>query len=327
MFEFIPPKKFCREYFELKGGYSSQLLIFMAVVLGLKPFMDDTIRFKEIDKFRNICRKYKLYFKFGAACRNFGDPKIKEAVGGETLTTTKAFGLPPSHARPNDDFFVFISRTRKNLLKGFKNGWYPLVIKDRVISRPYIDCIKYGHNLGYPDCCVDFFYQRNNWSEYSHLFEVYKNTPKNPKPSFLLNPFSRYGYYSYLTHIPCSFNCEKTVAWTKKIRLAIYRREPELIKNVDENLKRPVLVFYENKAYGFDGYVKNNRLFYKEVKFLSTESQLDQYGKILKSGNNLICKNGENVKIYKNSDLFKIIKKKPNQWAPEFPFLISKWAI
>lgn len=317
--ELLFPRKFCREYIAVKRN-SSQLISFMAVVLGVKPLMDDWIRKDKLKDFKKICQKYKLYLKSSAIFTDVNNPKWEEAaIGKETLTTTKAQGFPPE-AKINGNVHVFISRKKQNLETGFKNGWYPLVIKNRVINKPYIDYIKFGYDLGYPDCCIRFFHKYNDWRYYSHLYEILKNT--KGKPSFLANPLTRLTSLSYITHLPCSFDCPATIKKSKKLRALIQKKEPDFIKRVDQILKSSFLVFYEDIIYGFEGEVIKERLYYQKVYFLGGDQNKNFYQKELEKGNTLFVKNRKVFILKDNKIQTKIIFLKTKE-KPIIPFLIQ----
>lgn len=319
MFKFLIPKKFCKDYAILKKK-DAQLIFFMALVFGKKLLMDLWIDCRLLNKYQRIFRKYNIKTKFDVIF-NRDKYNFSGAIGGAFLTTTKARAQP--FAKISDkksQIHIFISKSFKNLQYGFGNGWYPLIIKNRVIQKPYIDLINFGYNLGYPKCCVDFFQKFNNWSKYSHFYEVLKNTKGGPH--YLCNPFARYSYYSYIAHIPCSFNCSATKNLVKEIRNQIRMIEPELINEIDSSLKAPCLVFYENRVYSFDGFINKKRLYYKKVWFLGTDEARNIYFDQLKNGDNLEIKNFIAL-IYRGDHLIDQIDPVKNGFPLEKPFLIK----
>jgi hypothetical protein len=318
MLKTILPKNFCREYVALKKS-NTQLISFMAVVLGIKPAMDDWISKEKFNEFKAICRKYKLYFKPDVVFTSIYSSLVEKSIGSETLTTTKAIGLPVK-AKINGQLHIFIAKTRENLERAFKNGWYPLVIKNRVIQKPFVDYIKFGYDLGYPECCVRFFLRYNNWQYYSHLFEVFKNT--KGVPSFLANPLTRIVTVSYISHIPCSFNCGATIKMSRKLRNLIQQREPEFVKQVDELQKIPFLVLYEDMIYGFKGKLVLNRLHYQKVYFFGGNQKMNIYQSKLEEGNNLFVKD-RTIFILKGKQVKHQIVFKKTKKKPIIPFLIQ----
>ena len=318
MSDFLPfyPKEFCREFIEIRGN-SLQLVVFMSVVLGLKPLMDDWIEQKQLDSFAKMCRKYGLYLKVDCLFKNVAKQDLKnKIIAGETLTSTVCYGLPEG-ATVDARAHVFISKDKSLLRKGM---WYPLIIKDRVIWPPRIDLLNYGFTLGYPDCCIKFFRKYNNWYFYSYLYQTYRNSRKY---SYLCNPLLKDDYYSYIYHMPCNFNCQKTINYAGRLRQEIAKREPEFIKAVDKKLKLPFLVFYEKKIYAFQGQLINcNELSYTKVYFVNAEPERNTYFNRLLRGNRLKI-DGKMVNIYRNRDKVDVMQGPIGGFAPESPFLVQ----
>ena len=321
MFEQFLPKKFCREFVEVRG-HSGQLLMIMATVKGLKPCMDDWIPVDRYEAYCRLCSSYGLFVEPDAIFRIASKKSLPgNVLGWWHLTTTTAFGLPFDKRDKNDTIHVFISRRRNDLDSAFKNGWYPLIIKNRVIDKPLIDLYRFGDNLGYPKCCVKFFRERNNWNKYSYLYEILKNTPGN-KYHYLCNPFTKDVTYSYIYHMPCSYNCNATIDLTRKIRDAIYAEEPGLVRRVDRHLKLPLLVFYERKFYAFEGEIKNKRVYYKNAYFIGQMPENNLYEVDLKRGDCVFLED-KDVVILKKGRLINRIKWRKMNFAPEFPFIIQ----
>lgn len=326
MFEYFVPKKFCREFVEIKG-YSVQSTMIMATVLGIKPCMDDWVRADKFEEYRKICKKYGLYIMPDTIFNVVENNTIPLGViGRENLTTTKAFGSLFSKTKlkstdKNDAVHIFISKSKKDLGACFKNGWYPLIIKNRVINKPLIDSFKFGYGLGYPQCCVAFFQKYNNWTKYSFLYEIYKNTPKG-KYRYLCNPFTKDATYSYTYYMPCFYNCPTTLDLSAQIRAGIQKEEPEFVKAIDRHLKLPLLVFYERKFYAFEGEIKNNKIYYRKAYFIGQMPENNLYEADLNKGNCILL-DDKDVVILCNGKLIKRIKWKKRYFAPEFPFIIQ----
>ena len=318
MKEFQPfyPRNFCREFIEIKGN-SLQLVMFMAMVLGRKPFMDDWIEEKQLKAFTKMCKKYGLHLKVDCLFKSATKEAVKDrVVGGKTLTSTVYYGLP-KEVSTEARVHVFISKDKKLLKRGM---WYSLIIKDRVIWAPRADLLNYGFTLGYPECCIKFFRKYNNWQFYSYLYQTYKNSRRY---SYLCNPLLKDDYYSYIYHMPCSFDCKKTIKCVGGLRQEIIKREPEFIKIMNERLKLPFLVFYEKKIYAFQGHlISSEELHYSKVCFVNAEEERNTYMEKLSRGNKLKV-NGRRVDIYKGKDKVAVIDVSMSGFAPEFPFLIK----
>jgi hypothetical protein len=289
----------------------------MSLVLGIKPLMDDWIPRSLLQPFIDVCSSYGLFVKADAIHYPVNPDKLpQEVLGREYITTTSAFGFPVN-TDLEASVHVFISKDRERLKRGM---WYPVIIRNRIVERPRIDVLKYGHDLGYPDCCVEFFRKFNNWSRYNFLYEIYKNS-KGPGHLFC-NPLTKDYIYSYIYHMPCSFNCRRTIELTGLLRSEIKKREPEFVTSIDRHLALPFLVFFERKFYAFEGFIQDGRLYYEKVYFPDSWGPGSVYLKILESGDNLHIENG-NVLVYRGRKPVSVITLHLADEVPEHPFLIQ----
>jgi hypothetical protein len=306
---------------ETKGN-SLQLPLIMATIKELKPAMDDWVDSTRYEAYEKACKKYGLFIEPDAVFQITSSKNVPlNCIGRKRLTTTKAFGIPYKKGIKAGSIHVFISRTRDNLQKAMLNGWYPLIIKGRLIDRPLADAFKFGYTLGYPSCCIRFFQKFNNWFSYSHLYETFKNT-LHKTPHYLSNPLNKNMTYSYIYHIPCSYHCAHTIRWAAQIRDSIRSEEPDFVKLADEHLKKAYLVFYEQKIYAFDGIIKNNRLFYQKAYFMESGGENNIYENDINKGDALLVE-GRDVVILKKGRFVKRIPGVAKKFAPETPFIIA----
>ncbi|MDD2751974.1 MAG: hypothetical protein PHN59_02470 [Candidatus Omnitrophica bacterium] len=318
IFNNYTPKGFCREYVEIKGN-SSQLAMFMATVLGIKPLMDDWINAGRLKEFRKVCKQYGLKIREDVLFDSVPKSDLPvNILGRDFITTTSAYGYPVG-SRQDIGVHVFISKNEALLKEGM---WYPVIIKNRVIFQPRIDSLKYGYTLGYPECCIKFFRKFNNWLKYSYLYEVYSNT--KGRPSFLCNPFLKDTSFSYIYHMPCSYDCKATVRLTSRLRTEIKRREPGYVDLVDGYLKKSFLAFYERKIYCFDGSLRNNEIKYKRFQFTTyTKKEYeDEYSGYFKQADTVKLL-GRNIILSRGGKVIRQLELKWSSFAPEFPFMIQ----
>lgn len=270
----------------------------MATALGIKKAYDDWFVLKDVPKIEAMCKKYGLYYKFDwvfIPCKNFENV----IGGGIRLPTTRMYGVPYRPGMKEGSVHVFFSKSKENLEMCYKNGWYPLIIDNRAIHKPYIDILRFGYFLGYPDCCVDFFRKFNNHFIYNNLYETLKNT--KGKPDKFCNSILKDNTFSYIYNIPCSWNCEKTIAYAKSLRKELLKVEPELVRRMDEILQKPLLVINEQNSYIFEGKVKGNSITYSEFKFVGHEDK-DQYSELLGKGDEIKVSN-DGFKVYKGGKM------------------------
>ena len=301
------PKKFCNDYAKLKG--SNQLPMFIAVVKGIKPLMDDWIPAENYQKFKKVCAQYGLKVEPDWVFIQVSEKLINKAIDSDRLSTTKFCGKPYSEGIKSGEIHVFISKSEEYLKEAHKFGWYPLIVNGRSLHKPFIDHMRFGKVLGFPDCCINFFKDFNDHNVYNHLYETYKNT--EGKPNFLCNSLFMDFTYSLIHHIPCSYNCKKTIKLAKELLIEIEREEPEFSEEIKHNLKLPLLAFEEKNIYAFEGKIKNNMIHYSDFSFLGRE-QDNKYQKILEMGDNIAVKK-DGIDILKESSILLSIPKKKEE--------------
>ena len=299
------PKQFCNDYVRLKG--SNQLPMFMAVVKGIKPLMDDWIQADKYQEFKKMCAKYGLRVEPDWVFIQVSEKLINKAIDSDRLSTTKFYGMPYTSKINSGGVHVFISKSEENLKEAHKFGWYPLIVSGRSLHKPFIDHLRFGKVLGYPDCCIDFFRDFNNHNLYNHLYETYKNT--EGEPNFLRNSLFMDFTYSLIHHIPCSYTCKKTIKSAEELLREIEKEEPEFAEKIKYNLRLPLLVFEEKNIYVFEGERKNNRIYYSNFSFLGRQED-NKYQTILERGNNIVVKKDKIDVLKEDLILFSISKKK-----------------
>jgi hypothetical protein len=298
--------------------------MFMACVLGLKPLMDDWIPVGLLDDYRQMCRRHGLHVRADVTKVLVSRPRAEaQALGGNTLSSTVALGLPlgaplPEEARAQARVHVFLSRDRDLLRHGM---WYPVIVKDRVLWPPYADVLAYGRMLGYPECCIRFFRQRNDWNRFSFLAEIHRASLGRPR-HWLCNPLTKDRTYSYIYHMPCRWDCSATRELAGRLRSEVARREPELVRQVDRHLRLPALVFYERKHFVLDGTLQGNRIEYRAVHHPDADPEGRALQQRLARGDALELE-GDTVRVFHQGEELDRIQARSEGFAPEHPFLIQ----
>lgn len=129
---------------------------------------------------------------------------------------------------------------------------------------------KISSALGYPSCCV-----LAHLADRGDIKKILETAPLNLSFLFnnFLNPVSNF-YLSF--HFPCSFSCEKTKKYNRRIFSALSRQNPRFSKSLEKYLKMPVLVFGSPTSFNdfwnsrcvlvFDGKLASeNEIVYKNV--------------------------------------------------------------
>ena len=318
------PKNFAKEYWDLKG--SAQYPMFLAVSLGLKPVFDDWINISKYDLFVEVCKKYNMIV-IPDIIFNVTKSDKNTVVGGENVATTYFDAKRFSKKEKSGEVHVIISKSRQKALEAKKFAWYPVCINKRSTNKPFIDNMRFGKALGFPDCCVDFSRVYNNWHIYSHPYEIYKNTPRingKARGSYYCNNFLMDNTHSFIHHLPCSYRCKKTINWAREIERKFYEVEPDFVEKAIEILKKPLLIFSERNFIIFNGKLSKNGakkiLEYDNCEYIKNPSRPEEamvFFDSIKEGNNLILDNN-NLIIKDNNSIIKTIEKKPQWFVLDF---------
>lgn len=302
MFEQYTPQSFCRDYAKMQG--SGQLPMFMAVVKGIKPMMDDWVQVGRYQEFKQICDKYKLYIKPNCIFKPVSQSTIEKTEGKELLKTTKAQASPFDPLAKDGSVHLYISGSKKVIEEAPKFGWYNLIIDGAVINNPLVDNFKYGRLLGYPQCCIRFFI--NDRQGVNQLYEAYKNTAG--EPSFYCNSLTNDFTY-FLTHnFPCSFRCRETTKQARELLKAIKEEEPEYAKKIEYHLKLPLLVFCIRDVIAFEGKISKGEIRYSDSYFLSFPNIGKAPYEKFREGNRVSVTKDE-ILIFRDENLLHSIKK------------------
>ncbi len=320
MMEQYKPKRFGKEYVHLKN--SDQYPMFAATALGVKPSYDDWIDISVFEDFRKVCRDYGLHVETDVVFRT-PDFRKDDIIGSKNITTTFQVGDRFTPETKDGTVHVYVSASKKNAMAAKRFGWYSVVIKNRSTNKPFVDHLRFGKALGFPDCCVDFFMRYNNWNIYSHPFEAYKNTKRmdnRASGSYYCNNFLMDNTYFFIHNIPCSYRCENTISYARKVEEKLAKVEPGFVKKVQAILKRPLLVFGERNFMMFDGKMKGDSITYKDSMYFKNpgrpEDEVDFY-KDIRSGDKL-TREGDNLNIFKGRSLLKTTRMKDTWFMIDF---------
>ena len=307
------PRRFGRDYCELAS--TGQYPMFVACALGIKPLFDDWIRADKYEEYEQVIAEYGLLIEPDVVFVE--GTKIGEVIGSENLATTHHTARSFSSGTKEGDVHVFVSKSRELLVEAKKFGWYPVITGNRSINKPFIDHLRFGGILGYPECCVEFFRRYNDWNRYSHPFEALKNT--KGAPSYRCNNFLMDSSYSLIHHLPCSYDCQKTIELAKRVDEAIEDVEPGFSKATSEMLKKPLLVFNEKNFIIFDGELMEGNgettITYSACQYFSNPSRPNDnigfFEEVLQGDNMSI--NDSAIEIRKGGERIMATRKKP-EW-------------
>jgi hypothetical protein len=293
-----------------RGG-NSQLFLYYAILAGLKPALDEWIPTVQLDFYLQACEKYNLLTEVESIFFNESSDAVRGAIGSEFLTTTVSCGAPPDSGYTGR-VHIFVSKSEKELDRIKRTGWYPLAINNRIVTKPFIDYMWFGDHLGYPKCCIDYFARFNNHARYVNtLLLPFQNT--KTKPNYLCNSLVK-DSYSYLYHIPCSFDCCATAELSAELRRFIQGYDPGYAAYIDRHMKLNFVVFGERNIYAFDGVPDGNTLHYNHCAFVDTYLYSGELINVFGQGDTLVFEEGK-ISVLKDDRLIQsIFRTETKEW-------------
>lgn len=125
--------------------------------------------------------------------------------------------------------------------------------------------IEIGRFFGYPDCCVKFFSQHINLTTPELIFLAYQ---KSKNYSFYLNNLDN--RVSLIFHIPCSYDCAKSIKYAKKLLDCLNQEKGKDSQNkIEQYLKSPFIYFKSGEFIRLSGYFQNKTTFLYQELFYS----------------------------------------------------------
>jgi len=234
--------------------FNTTPFLFYATYKGIKKAMDLWVRSDKKEAFEAFCKKYDIFYRSDIKFVRAQDYSVYQTVvGHENLTTTKTFGAPIDSPYPGSIHY-FISANKEYADNLYAYGWYPIVADERVIAKNFHDVSEFGSHLGYPDCCIQYFFEKNDWRKYCFPYEIFKASLHF---DYHCNCFWKDEGSSYIYHMPHTFDCSETIAMVKKIEEEIKKESPETYEEMKQIQQLPILCIREQKYYAFEGKVKS----------------------------------------------------------------------
>ena len=292
---------------EFQKEYWNQSVLFFDMYCGIKKAMDFWVADNRFDVFVSLCNKYNILYltdvKFVPLQDNQGIKK--KVIWWGSLTSTK-FMWEDIQSEKKWNIHVVLSMSQKHLDDIYKYAWYPIISDGRVLHKSQQDIQDFGDALWYPHCCRKFFFEKNNWNEYSFLYEIYK---KSQVFDYRCNCFWKdnpYGEgYSYIYHMPCNFWCETTIEYAKQVEQKLLEQwEQDFLQACQDHLKLPCLVVREQKIYAFKWQVnkENNEISYSKSFFLWNPKEWN-FSEYLEKWNRIQIQDKKHIHIYPDAQL------------------------
>ncbi|TQE28984.1 hypothetical protein Sipo8835_04495 [Streptomyces ipomoeae] len=303
-----------------RGG--GQLATLIAVANGLKPAMDLWIPHDGWPALRTLTEELGLVHHVDACFDRFS-PQIDQ-VPPKQLTTTRAAFLPD--LREGAEAHVFLARDQAALDRVVGSGWYPLIVDGKVVNKHRADHDTFGEALGYPECCQEFFRERNNWNEDNTYYAALRNT--QGRPSALCNPYLRHTVYGLVPYMPCSYACPATMKFAGRLHEVIRAELPRYAEAIEQAMVKPLLCVSELRMYGFQGETVRHgddgtvTITYTGAESLYPIEHTDPLSDLLRAGDR--CTLDGNVIHIRRADTYIAgYEARGDRHGPECPFVIS----
>jgi hypothetical protein len=294
----------------------AQLTAFMSLVWGVKPAMDVWVPAEQSASFCDyaaslgVCTFVQGYLD-RTAFRKLSVPE-------DRFTTTHAVW----HAtpRPGTEAHIFLAKHRDALRAVIAAGWYPVIIDGYFVEKHYADHRGFGVALGYPDCCVQFFIERNNWHDDNTYYASAVRTKFTA--AWYMNSFLRHTPYTLLSHMPCSAECVQTRESVVEIWQRLYAELPTYADLVRTSLSMPILCLNENRIFQFSADVSGYQsVDYQSVTPLSPTSPSDPLYRLLRGGDRCVVDRNI-VRIFREGTQQVAVPTYTDQYGPECPFIM-----
>lgn len=295
----------------------NQLTSFIAVVNGIKPAMDLWIKPKGWNRFLKMIEYFRLHYYLDVYFDNHAP--ILETLPKDMITTTRA-ALSNTYG-DQTEAHVFVSTRKDNLVEAVNRGWYPLFSDGYLIEKHAADYDAFGKALGYPDCCLSFFAEYNNWFCYNTYYTSYHKTVSFPRA--LSNGLLRHTAYSLIPHMPCSFDCVNTMSYASRLKAAIQSEDTLYGEEIQRRLVSPTLCISELKIYRFSGEImERNIVVYQYCEPITPTQPNDPLYTLLAQGDR--CELQDNIiRVYKNNMAIGVYIARGDRHGPEAPFIVK----
>lgn len=296
----------------------TQLPSFIAVVAGLKPAMDMWVTVAHWSAFERIAIMFGLHYYVDGYFDRYAEDELA-TLQDEMVTTTRAVRRLSPESR--SEAHVFIAREKDALRTAVAAGWYPLVVNGRLVEKHLADHHAFGVALGYPSCCLAFFRQHNDWQIDNTFYAAYRNTTGTP--SILANGLLRNTAYYYVPHLPCSFVCRSSMAYSAALRSVIAEEAPAYAAEIDRRLSSLLLCLSELRIYRFEGQqTLTGMIEYRIVEPVNPTGYNDELYLMLLQGTRYEL-DGCIVRVYCGNRQIAVYQARTDRYGPEAPFTIQ----
>lgn len=307
-------------------GSAYILAQYFAVRAGARKSLDDWVPVQRLEAVRTMLRRLGLVIE--GDCLFQALPK-GEIAGLALSPTTRAAAAKyrPSRDRGSRGLLHVVVSTRRSWAEeALAAGWYPLCVKSRVVTKPVIDHLRFGLALGYPQCCSQFFLERNDWPRFNTLTEAATQTASF---GWSTNCLLKQSPFGLIFHMPCRFDCEPSERIASETWAAIACADRDYATAIREVLAQVYLSISERisfvlinarrlgeKVVTFDRAVSLHRL----ASVLEPSDWV--YARSMRSANRIAVQDGT-LFIYRDARLLRAIETRCDRGVVECPAIFD----
>lgn len=193
------------------------------------------------------------------------------------------------------------------------------IINQKKTFNEVMDSVReFSWYLSYPDCCVEEYIRNVLANKNVSEAAIFKKVPQ--KLDFVMNNILHGASNYFLSfHLPCSWNCERSLKYQKQIFEAVQKESPKLAERMKHYLTRPFLIFLEpalgnmyvswdnRRGFAFEGKIaKENLVYSSAVSFGTDYPDYNNHKKSEIIG--MASKVAAGTKITKKGGEFKVLK-------------------
>jgi hypothetical protein len=316
-----PWQGFLRNLVEIRSK-EAMLTQYVAVLAGARRALDDWIPARHFNAFLELMKKHGLVVEVDCVFKHLAEES--EVKGKNLAPTTRAVGVSYRDGMdeaPGTEAHVIVSSRADWAAETLAAGWYPVYVDSRMVRKPQVDHRWLGVAFGYPECCVDFFINHNDWPRFNTLADA-ANASSTLR--WETNCLLKHSPWSTLFHMPCSFDCPATINYTNEVLQAVRELDAGYAEHIQASLKQHFLMISEGLCYMLAGARegREGRTAYEKAVYVGGYVRYDHYSNLLASGNELKVSDGM-IFIWRDGELIESIETRCDQGIAEVPMVFG----
>jgi hypothetical protein len=284
--------------------------------------LDDWIPVHRFDAYRRFAAKHGLVIEIDCVFKHLDEQS--QVVGTNLAPTTHAVGASYPDGLDKDPrtrIHVIVSSRADWAVETFAASWYPVFVGGRMVRKPQIDHRRLGLAFGYPECCVDFFMNHNDWPRLNTLADA---ANASAQIRWEANCLLKHSPWTTIFHMPCAFNCPATINYTTEVLAAVRELDCGYAECIQASLQQRFLMISEEQCYALVGSQDSaeGRVAYEKAVYVGGHSKYDRYSSGLAMGNELAVADGI-ILVWRDGRLIETLETRCDHGIVEVPMLLK----